>query len=56
MAQNRNETSTVLIYRTKCIEGNWIEMVVAGYFGVFLSLRLAAASAAEAAQAEDMLR
>ena len=29
---------TVLIYRTKGLEGNWIEMVIAGYFGVHFFL------------------
>jgi len=52
MAQSRYDVRTNLINRTECLEGNGKEMIIAGDF----SVRLAAASAAEAAQADDMLR
>jgi len=38
MAQSRNEIRTVMVYRTECLEGNWIEMVVAGNFCVLFFL------------------
>ena len=57
MAQSRNEVRADLINRTECLKGNGKEMIVAGEMSVyFSSLRLAATSAAEAAQADDMLR
>jgi len=50
MAQSRDEVLTDLINRTECLEGNGKKMTIAGDFG------LSCASAAEAAQADNMLR
>ena len=43
---------TDLIIRTECLKGNGKEMIIAGDFSVLFSLRSAAASATEAAQAD----
>jgi len=56
MAQCRNEVRTDLVNLTERLKDDGKEMMIAWNFNIFTSLRLAAASAAEAAQADDILR
>ena len=50
MAQSKNEICTVLSFMTECLDGNWIEMIVASQCSSIFPVRWAPASAAAAVE------